>query len=86
VTAAASSPTTAALPASDTTSPTTEEDILALFTDALDTLGITWTRNSRHSIAVYRKAATARLDQFVGPKSAPRPNLTDQPLIPPKCS
>jgi hypothetical protein len=60
------------------------EDILTLFTDSLDTLGITWTRNSRHSIAVYRKAATARLDQFVGPKSSPRPNLTEQSLIPPK--
>ncbi len=61
------------------------EDILNLFTRALDSLGITWTRNSRHMIAVYRKAATARLDEFVGPKSGPRPDLTDQPLIPEKC-
>jgi hypothetical protein len=36
-------------------------------------------------IAIYRKAATARLDEFVGPKFAPRPDLTDQPLIPEKC-
>jgi hypothetical protein len=45
------------------------EDILGLFTWALDDLGIPWTRPSRHCIAVYRKAAVARLDEFVGPKS-----------------
>jgi hypothetical protein len=28
-----------------------------------------WTRNSKYEIAVYRKAATARLDEFVGPKA-----------------
>ncbi|MGY4649465.1 hypothetical protein ACVWWN_003261 [Mycobacterium sp. URHB0021] len=44
------------------------EDILGLFTAALDTLGITWTRSSRYNVSVYRKAATARLDEFVGPK------------------
>lgn len=45
------------------------EDILGLFTGALDNLGIPWTRSSRYVIAVYRKAAVARLDEFVGPKS-----------------
>lgn len=45
------------------------EDILGLFSGALDDLGIPWTRPSRHCIAVYRKAAVARLDEFVGPKS-----------------
>jgi hypothetical protein len=45
------------------------EDILGLFTGALDDLGIPWTRSSRYVIAVYRKAAVARLDEFVGPKS-----------------
>lgn len=45
------------------------EDILGLFSGALDRLGITWTRPSQHCIAVYRKAAVARLDEFVGPKS-----------------
>jgi hypothetical protein len=45
------------------------EDILGLFTTALDNLGIRWTRSSRYVIAVYRKAAVARLDEFVGPKS-----------------
>ena len=44
------------------------EDILGLFTIALDDLGIPWTRPSKRDIAVYRKAATARLDEFVGPK------------------
>jgi hypothetical protein len=45
------------------------EDILGLFTGALDDLGIPWTRPDWHTIAVYRKAATARLDEFVRPKS-----------------
>jgi hypothetical protein len=61
------------------------EDIRDLFTGALDSLGITWTRNSWRTIGIYRKAATARLDEFVGPKSGPRPDLTDQPQIPEKC-
>jgi hypothetical protein len=45
------------------------EDILGLFTAALDALDIPWTRPDWHTIAVYRKAATARLDEFVGPKT-----------------
>lgn len=44
-------------------------DIRELYCAALDSLGIRWTQNSRYVIAVYRKAATARLDQFVGPKA-----------------
>ncbi|MGU3501191.1 hypothetical protein [Mycobacterium sp. C31M] len=44
-------------------------DIRNLFCAALDHLGIPWTQNSRYMIAVYRKAATARLDQFIGPKA-----------------
>jgi Homeodomain-like domain-containing protein/LAGLIDADG DNA endonuclease family protein len=44
-------------------------DIRGLFTAALDNLGIPWTRSSQYVIAVYRKAAVARLDEFVGPKS-----------------
>lgn len=51
------------------------DDIMGLFTAALDRLGIPWTRNQRHTIAVYRKAATARMDEFVGPKTAVRPPL-----------
>lgn len=44
------------------------EDILGLFTAALDDLGIPWTRSTKYIVSVYRKAATARLDEFVGPK------------------
>jgi hypothetical protein len=45
------------------------EDIIGLFTAALDTLGIPWTRSSKKVVSIYRKAATARLDEFVGPKT-----------------
>jgi hypothetical protein len=45
------------------------EDIRGLFTGALDDLGIPWTRPNRHTIAIYRKVAVTRLDEFVGPKS-----------------
>jgi hypothetical protein len=45
------------------------DDIRGLFCAALDKLGIPWTRPSRYQVAVYRKAAVARLDEFVGPKT-----------------
>ena len=45
------------------------DDIRGIFCAALDDLGIPWTRPSQYIIAVYRKAAVARLDEFVGPKS-----------------
>jgi hypothetical protein len=45
------------------------EDIIGLFTAALDRLGIPWTRSSKKIVSIYRKAATARLDTFVGPKT-----------------
>lgn len=45
------------------------DDIRGLYCAALDQLEIPWTQNSRYEIAVYRKAATARLDEFVGPKT-----------------
>ncbi len=44
------------------------EDIKALYCASLDALGIPWTRPSNKDIAVYRKHATAMLDQFIGPK------------------
>ena len=44
------------------------EDIIGLFTDALDLLGITWRRSDQHTVSIYRKAATARMDEFIGPK------------------
>jgi hypothetical protein len=45
------------------------DDIRGLFCAALNALEIPWTRPSRYQVAVYRKAAVARLDEFVGPKS-----------------
>jgi hypothetical protein len=44
------------------------EDIIGLFTAALDALDIPWTRSTKYIVSIYRKAATARLDEFVGPK------------------
>jgi len=44
------------------------EDIKAIYCAALDRLEIPWTRPSAKDIAVYRKAATARMDEFIGPK------------------
>lgn len=44
------------------------DDILRIFTDALDQLQIPWTRPTNRMVAIYRKAATARLDEFVGAK------------------
>jgi hypothetical protein len=45
------------------------EDIKALYCAALDRLGITWTRPCNKQIAIYRKAAVAKMDLFVGPKT-----------------
>ena len=44
------------------------EDIKRIFCESLDALGIRWTRPCDRQIAVYRKASTALLDEFVGPK------------------
>ncbi|WP_264013329.1 hypothetical protein [[Mycobacterium] manitobense] len=49
------------------------EDILGLFTAALDSLGTPWTRSTKHIVSIYRKAATARLDEFIGPKDGAVP-------------
>jgi hypothetical protein len=49
------------------------EDIIGLFTAALDALDIPWTRSSKKIVSIYRKAATARLDTFVGPKDVAVP-------------
>ncbi|MGA8332262.1 MAG: hypothetical protein WB777_23695 [Mycobacterium sp.] len=45
------------------------DDIRNLFCAALDELNIPWTRPRWFEVAVYRKAAVARLDEFVGPKA-----------------
>lgn len=44
------------------------DDIIGLFTAALDHLEIPWTRSTKYIVSIYRKAATAHLDTFVGPK------------------
>lgn len=49
------------------------EDIIGLFTAALDALDIPWTRSSKKTVSIYRKSATARLDTFVGPKGSAVP-------------
>jgi hypothetical protein len=49
------------------------EDIIGLFTAALDLLGITWTRSDDHTVSIYRREATAMLDEFVGPKDSAVP-------------
>ncbi|RZT12078.1 hypothetical protein EV589_5239 [Mycobacterium sp. BK558] len=49
------------------------EDIIGLFTAALDELGITWRRSDDHTVSIYRKEATAMLDEFVGPKDSAVP-------------
>jgi hypothetical protein len=52
-------------------------DIIGLFTTALDSLGIPRTRSTKYIVSVYvsvyRKAATTRLDEFIGPKSVAVP-------------
>jgi hypothetical protein len=45
------------------------EDIKPIYCESLDALGIRWTRPSPRDVAVYRKASTALLDEFVGPKT-----------------
>ncbi|WP_235892610.1 hypothetical protein [Mycolicibacterium hodleri] len=45
------------------------EDIIGLFTAALDSLNVHWTRSTKYIVSIYRKADTARLDEFIGPKS-----------------
>jgi hypothetical protein len=45
------------------------EDILGIFRKACELAGVHCTRASPTQIAAYSKAAVARLDEFVGPKS-----------------
>ena len=44
-------------------------DILGIFTEALDTLGVHWTQTTPRIISVARRPDVAFLDTFVGPKS-----------------
>lgn len=43
-------------------------DIMRLFPDALDLLGIAWKRSNRNNISIAKREAVARMDAFVGPK------------------
>lgn len=43
-------------------------DILGIFTDALDALGVHWTQTTARDISVARRDDVAFLDTFVGPK------------------
>lgn len=44
------------------------DDILGIFTDALDVLGVHWTQTTARDISVARREDVAFLDTFVGPK------------------
>jgi hypothetical protein len=44
------------------------EDILRLCGQTLDQLGVAWRFSKPNTISVARRAAVARLDEFVGPK------------------
>ncbi|HXA57831.1 MAG TPA: transcriptional regulator, partial [Streptosporangiaceae bacterium] len=43
-------------------------DILRLYGEALDRLGIAWRYSKPNTISVAKREAVARLDEFVGPK------------------
>lgn len=43
-------------------------DILGIYTDALDQLGIDWRQNRWNSISVAKRGAVAAMDEFIGPK------------------
>ncbi|MFY9614909.1 MAG: hypothetical protein WAT58_05870 [Candidatus Dormiibacterota bacterium] len=47
----------------------TSTDILRIFTDTCDSLGVHWTRANARNVAVSRQADVAFLDTFIGPKS-----------------
>jgi len=45
------------------------EDILGIFTDALDRLEVHWTKTSPRDVSVSRRVDVQVLDRFIGPKS-----------------
>ena len=47
----------------------TSTDIMRIFTDTCDLLGVHWTRNDSRNVSVARRADVAFLDSFIGPKS-----------------
>jgi hypothetical protein len=44
-------------------------EIMEMFTDACDSLGVRWTRLGPHDVAVSRRKDVGFLDTFIGPKS-----------------
>jgi hypothetical protein len=44
-------------------------DILALFTETCDLLGIRWTQSNHRNISISHRHSVARMDGFVGPKA-----------------
>jgi hypothetical protein len=44
-------------------------DILRMFTETCDRVGVHWTRNDDRNVSVSRRADVAFLDTFIGPKS-----------------
>lgn len=44
------------------------QDILGLFCESCDALGIRWTRPNSKTIAIYRLASVELMDAFIGPK------------------
>ncbi len=46
----------------------TSDDIRALYTDALDRLGVEWKQSNAKDISVARRASVALMDRHVGPK------------------
>lgn len=55
----------------------TSEDILGLFTSACDRFGIHWTRASRTTISIARRADVARLDGLFGSREPSTSEPTD---------
>ncbi|MCX5436674.1 MULTISPECIES: transcriptional regulator [unclassified Streptomyces] len=43
-------------------------DIITLFTDTLDTVGVEWRRANHRNISIARKASVALMDTHIGPK------------------
>jgi hypothetical protein len=48
---------------------TLSEDILGIFTDACDRLGIRWTRSNHRNMSIAHRDSVALLDGFIGPKA-----------------
>ena len=44
-------------------------DILGLFSDTCDLLGIRWTRSNPRNLSISHRASVARMDEFIGPKT-----------------